>query len=54
MTNDVWAAVNDYVADYLLPQDPVLDAALAASDAAGLPSGTSSSTRLAVTSPRRR
>jgi predicted O-methyltransferase YrrM len=40
MTNDLWAAVDDYVADHLLPQDPVLDAALAASDAAGLPPGT--------------
>ncbi len=37
MTNDLWAAVDDYVAGHLLPQDPVLDAALAASDAAGLP-----------------
>jgi len=40
MTNDLWAAVDDYVADHLLPQDAVLDAALAASDAAGLPPGT--------------
>jgi predicted O-methyltransferase YrrM len=37
MTNDLRAAVDDYVAGHLLPQDPVLDAALAASDAAGLP-----------------
>jgi predicted O-methyltransferase YrrM len=34
---DLWAAVDDYVAGHLLAQDPVLDAALAASDAAGLP-----------------
>jgi predicted O-methyltransferase YrrM len=40
MTNDVWAAVDDYVADHLLLQDAALDAALAASDAAGLPSGS--------------
>jgi predicted O-methyltransferase YrrM len=40
MTNDLWAAVDDYVADHLLPRDAVLDAALAASDAAGLPPGS--------------
>jgi predicted O-methyltransferase YrrM len=40
MTNHLWAAVDDYVADHLLPQDPVLDAALTASDAAGLSSGS--------------
>jgi predicted O-methyltransferase YrrM len=39
MSSDLWAAVDDYVADHLLPQDPVLDAALTASDAAGLPPG---------------
>jgi predicted O-methyltransferase YrrM len=32
-----WAAVDDYICDQLLPPDDVLDAALAASAAAGLP-----------------
>jgi predicted O-methyltransferase YrrM len=32
-----WTAVDDYFADLLLPADAALDAALAASDAAGLP-----------------
>jgi predicted O-methyltransferase YrrM len=32
-----WAAVDDYIADHLLGDDPVLDAALAANAAAGLP-----------------
>ena len=32
-----WAAVDRYITDMLVPPDPVLDAALAASDAAGLP-----------------
>jgi predicted O-methyltransferase YrrM len=36
-TQDLWTAVDRYIGDRLLPQDPVLDAALAASDAAGLP-----------------
>ncbi len=40
MTNDLWGAVDDYVAEHLLPPDLVLDAALVASDAAGLPSGS--------------
>jgi predicted O-methyltransferase YrrM len=34
---ELWSAVDSYICDRLLPQDPVLDAALAASDAAGLP-----------------
>ena len=33
----VWSAVDRYICDQLIPPDPVLDAALAASDAAGLP-----------------
>jgi len=32
-----WAAVDRYITDMLVPPDPVLDAVLAASDAAGLP-----------------
>jgi len=32
-----WASVDQYITDLLLPSDPVLDAALAASTAAGLP-----------------
>jgi predicted O-methyltransferase YrrM len=32
-----WTAVDRYITDLLLPADPALDAALAASDAAGLP-----------------
>ena len=37
-TEETWTQVDDYLAGLLLPPDPVLDAALAASDAAGLPS----------------
>src|SRR4051812_43513431 len=37
MTPDTWTAVDRYLADLLLGPDPVLDAALAASAAAGLP-----------------
>jgi predicted O-methyltransferase YrrM len=37
MTQDLWTAIDRYIGDRLLPQDPILDAALAASDAAGLP-----------------
>lgn len=33
-----WAAVDRYIAELLIPPDPALDAALAASDAANLPS----------------
>jgi predicted O-methyltransferase YrrM len=35
-TQELWTAVDRYVCDRLLPADAVLDAALAASDAAGL------------------
>jgi predicted O-methyltransferase YrrM len=34
---DQWTAVDDYVAGLLVPSDPALDAALVASEAAGLP-----------------
>lgn len=37
MTSELWKDVDDYINGHLLPDDPVLDAALAASDAAGLP-----------------
>lgn len=37
MSEERWTAVDDYLAGVLVPPDPVLDAALAASDAAGLP-----------------
>jgi predicted O-methyltransferase YrrM len=37
MNHDLWTAVDGYIAEHLLPPDPVLDAVLAASDAAGLP-----------------
>src|SRR5262245_47781615 len=37
MTQAVWTAVDDYLTDQLVPPDPVLEAALAAGDAAGLP-----------------
>ncbi|HEY2283780.1 MAG TPA: O-methyltransferase [Solirubrobacteraceae bacterium] len=33
-----WTAVDRYIADHLIPADPALEAALADSDAAGLPS----------------
>ena len=33
----VWSAVDDFVVETLVPPDPVLDAALAAADAAGVP-----------------
>jgi predicted O-methyltransferase YrrM len=32
-----WTAVDRYITDLLVPEDPALDAAIAASDAAGLP-----------------
>ena len=38
MTQELWTAVDRYICDHLLGEDAVLDAALAASDAAGLPS----------------
>jgi predicted O-methyltransferase YrrM len=37
MTLSQWTKVDDYFAGLFVPPDPVLDAALAASDAAGLP-----------------
>lgn len=37
MTQDTWNAVDRYIADTLLPPDPALEAAVKASDAAGLP-----------------
>jgi predicted O-methyltransferase YrrM len=37
MTQERWSAVDRYIADRLLPADPALEAALAASAAAGLP-----------------
>src|SRR4051812_49610836 len=37
MSRDRWAAVDRYVAGLLVPPDPVLEAALAANAAAGLP-----------------
>ncbi|HEV2780664.1 MAG TPA: O-methyltransferase [Actinophytocola sp.] len=37
MTQTVWTEVDHYLADRLVGSDPVLDAALAASDEAGLP-----------------
>lgn len=37
MTEDVWTTVDRYLNDRLITEDPVLDAALAASEAAGLP-----------------
>lgn len=38
MEKQLWTDVDQYIADKLVPADPVLDAALAASQAAGLPS----------------
>jgi predicted O-methyltransferase YrrM len=38
MTQELWSAVDRYICDHLLDEDAALDAALAASDAAGLPS----------------
>lgn len=37
MTRDLWTAVDDYFGGLLVPPDPVLEEALRASDAAGLP-----------------
>ena len=37
MTEALWTAVDQYITDMLVPPDPVLDAALEASEAAGLP-----------------
>jgi predicted O-methyltransferase YrrM len=38
MGQELWSEVDRYICDRLLREDPVLDAALAASEAAGLPS----------------
>jgi len=37
MTQELWTAVDSYIADLLIPSDPALDAALHASTDAGLP-----------------
>jgi predicted O-methyltransferase YrrM len=37
MTQELWTKVDRYINDLLIPPDPILDATLAASDAAGLP-----------------
>jgi predicted O-methyltransferase YrrM len=37
MSQELWSAVDDYICEHLLEPDPVLDAALEASEAAGLP-----------------
>ena len=37
MGQDLWSAVDDYIVEHLLSSDASLDAAVAASDAAGLP-----------------
>jgi predicted O-methyltransferase YrrM len=37
MSEALWTAVDDYIADLLIPADPALEAALAASREAGLP-----------------
>jgi predicted O-methyltransferase YrrM len=39
MEQELWSAVDGYIADHLLPADPVLDAALRASREAGLTRG---------------
>ena len=41
----LWTAVDRYICDRIIPQDPVLDAALAASAAAGLAPIASSATQ---------
>jgi predicted O-methyltransferase YrrM len=38
MSQDLWTALDAYIAEHLLPRDSAPEAALAASDAAGLPS----------------
>jgi predicted O-methyltransferase YrrM len=45
MSNETWSAVDDYVAEHLIAEDPVLDAAVAASAAAGLPVGAISASQ---------
>jgi predicted O-methyltransferase YrrM len=37
MDHDLWSAIDDYIVEHLLPPDPALDAAVAASEAADLP-----------------
>jgi predicted O-methyltransferase YrrM len=37
MSQDLWSAVDDYIVEHLLVADPSLDAAVVASEAAGLP-----------------
>jgi predicted O-methyltransferase YrrM len=37
MSDDLWTDVDRYISDLLIPPDPVLDGALAESEAAGLP-----------------
>ncbi|WP_026605972.1 O-methyltransferase [Methylocapsa acidiphila] len=37
MTEQLWTSIDQYITDLLVPADPALDAALKASDAAGLP-----------------
>jgi predicted O-methyltransferase YrrM len=37
MTEELWSAIDRYINEHLVPDDPALEAALAASDAAGLP-----------------
>jgi predicted O-methyltransferase YrrM len=37
MNHDLWTNVDGYISEHLLTPDPVLDAVIAASDAAGLP-----------------
>ncbi len=37
MEKQLWTAVDQYTTGLLMPSDPALDAALSASDAAGLP-----------------
>ncbi|MFI5104069.1 MAG: O-methyltransferase, partial [Terriglobales bacterium] len=38
MSQEKWTAVENYICENLVPYDPILDAALKSSDAAGLPS----------------
>jgi predicted O-methyltransferase YrrM len=45
MTEALWTAVDQYIADMLVPSDAVLDAAIEASNGAGLPA-------IAVTPPQ--
>jgi predicted O-methyltransferase YrrM len=45
MSQELWSAIDRYIGDQLLPEDPVLEAAIAASNAAGLPA-------IAITPPQ--